>query len=1032
MNRTYPKGSEWRKWDLHVHTPASFYWKDGKHFSEMSPAEKNTTLKAIIGQIELSEVAVFGIMDYWTFDGYMELREFLKENSEIKCSKCILPGMELRIQAPTDFRLNIHVLLSNELTDQQLSDFKGRLEIADPKNNRPLSNEGLIEYAKKMDKGKAKVHGFNEEDLKHNKKLLELGSMTAEITRESLKEAFKLIPDGTGIIILPYGPSDGVEKLKWKKHPAADLWYMQLADIFESRDSDDIDLFLGKSTEKNKDFIEEFQKTIGKIKPVISGSDAHKINDYGCFPNKKITWIKADPTFDGLNHVIIEPSNRSYVGEIPDKLVTVRNNMTKYISCLKIKKIPGSKLDEIWFDNQIDFNHDLVAIIGSKGSGKSALAETIGLLGFTKNADGFSFLNDEKFRAARNNKAKNFSATLTWEKREMSFDRTLDEKPRPDAAEMIKYIPQNFLEDICNEVEGGEKSVFNLELENVIFSHVKIPNRLEKHSMKDLISYRTGEVRQTISLLKESLSQINKIIIDLENHGTKDYKQSIENLLKLKQEQLAANKLLKPKEIKKPDADMAKQKELLEVSTAIDAVKVEIDELSKLILLKNTEQGQLTKQITSINKLLIKIENFQKQYDAFKTDCSTELAIVGMKIVDIVALDIQTDSLDRKLKELNTDKDEIDKVLDPKNADSLYFKKNEAKNKFTKLKQRLDGPNQEYEAYLAELKKWEEMRAGIVGKEDNAETIKYYEKMIEDLQSIPSELIKQKANRTAKVEEIYNETSKLVSLYKDLYKPVQDFICQHPLATDKFNLNFGVSIVSVDFKRRFFEKISQSVIGSFRGSSEGETLLNSTLGQFNFNDKVSVLAFIDKIMNLLTKDIRSDGAENIPITNQLKRGHTIESIYDFLFSLDYLEPRYSLTFNNKELNQLSPGEKGTLLLIFYLLIDKSDIPLVIDQPEENLDNETVYLVLVPCIKEAKKRRQIIIVTHNPNLAVVCDAEQIVHCVLDKTDKNRVIYKSGAIENPNIKDKIIDILEGTAPAFINRDSKYMMITEQRYV
>jgi ABC-type lipoprotein export system ATPase subunit len=77
-------------------------------------------------------------------------------------------------------------------------------------------------------------------------------------------------------------------------------------------------------------------------------------------------------------------------------------------------------------------------------------------------------------------------------------------------------------------------------------------------------------------------------------------------------------------------------------------------------------------------------------------------------------------------------------------------------------------------------------------------------------------------------------------------------------------------------------------------------------------------------------------------------------------------------FAAKDLSLLSPGERGTLLLVFYLLIDKGDIPLVVDQPEGNLDNHTVAKVLVNCIKEARTRRQVFMVTHNPNLAVVCD------------------------------------------------------------
>ena len=72
------------------------------------------------------------------------------------------------------------------------------------------------------------------------------------------------------------------------------------------------------------------------------------------------------------------------------------------------------------------------------------------------------------------------------------------------------------------------------------------------------------------------------------------------------------------------------------------------------------------------------------------------------------------------------------------------------------------------------------------------------------------------------------------------------------------------------------------------------------------------------------------------------------------------------------------------------------------------------------IKESKKKRQIIIVTHNPNLAVVCDAEQIIYVKIEKENKNKLTIVSGAIENPVIN---VEILEGTFPAFENRTAKY---------
>ena len=105
------------------------------------------------------------------------------------------------------------------------------------------------------------------------------------------------------------------------------------------------------------------------------------------------------------------------------------------------------------------------------------------------------------------------------------------------------------------------------------------------------------------------------------------------------------------------------------------------------------------------------------------------------------------------------------------------------------------------------------------------------------------------------------------------------------------------------------------------------------------------------------------------------------------------------------------------------------MPLIIDQPEGNLDNHTVAKVLVECIKKARKRRQVFIVTHNPNLAVVCDADQIVYADMDKTNNNTITYKTGSLENPNMNKSVTDVLEGTLWAFRVRDKKYSVSGEK---
>ena len=104
------------------------------------------------------------------------------------------------------------------------------------------------------------------------------------------------------------------------------------------------------------------------------------------------------------------------------------------------------------------------------------------------------------------------------------------------------------------------------------------------------------------------------------------------------------------------------------------------------------------------------------------------------------------------------------------------------------------------------------------------------------------------------------------------------------------------------------------------------------------------------------------------------------------------------------------------------MLDARDIPLILDQPEDNLDNESVANILVPFIREAKKRRQIVIITHNANLAVVSDAEQIIRVKIDKQNNNKFSFASGSLES-NIVNDVIDVLEGTRQSFNKRHDKY---------
>lgn len=163
------------------------------------------------------------------------------------------------------------------------------------------------------------------------------------------------------------------------------------------------------------------------------------------------------------------------------------------------------------------------------------------------------------------------------------------------------------------------------------------------------------------------------------------------------------------------------------------------------------------------------------------------------------------------------------------------------------------------------------------------------------------------------------------------------------------------------------------------------------------------------------------------LKENLKEENKIKDLYDYIFGLEYLEPFYQIKYESKTLDQLSAGERGALLLTFYLLLDTNEYPIIIDQPEANLDNDSIVTKLKPLIEQAKRKRQVIIVTHNPNIALCCDAEQIIYCehYSDKPCRS-IKYISGSIESKEINEKLLKILEGGRSAFDTRDKAYLRI------
>jgi len=1022
----FERGAEWRQWDLHIHTPASFHWT-GKSFNPDPDSKENAALvDEMINALNAAEPAVFALMDYWTFDGWFALKRRLVEQGAPKLLKTVFPGIELRLAAPTTCRLNAHVVFSDEVDKQTLHDFKSALKVEII--SRPLSDASLIELARKVGEDKLKLHGFKkaEVDVDESRALL-AGSTIAEINCESYKEAIERVPNGHAIGFMPYDTSDGLAEVKWQDHYAYFLGLFNTSPIFESRNLDLRGAFVNEETVGNTKWIKHFQKGLGNVpRLVVSGSDAHRFigikgdNDkrgYGDYPSGKATWIKADPTFRGLLQAIKEPAKRSFIGERPQKLSEVAENKTYFIDTVEVEKGVGGASHGDWLDGcKLPMNPDLVAIIGNKGSGKSALADVIALLGNSRQKAHFSFLKKDRFRGKSGEPAKHFTGTLTWCD-SSKVSRNLSEDPPEDKVELVRYIPQGHFEDLCNDHVSGRSNAFERELRAVIFSHADDSIRLGALDFDQLIEQQESSYRDQLGEFRKDLMRVNEDISGVEEQLQPEVKSSLQEMLVLKERQIEEHNKIKPVVVAKPSEELSSEQK--EVASALDGISEKFKTIEDKAS-KYTASGLLLagKQ-KAIQNIRERMRLLERSYKQFQEDASKDAETLGLKLSDMAALTLNSQPLEKIGGSIPTEQEAIKAAVA---SDAIEKAKLQAEA--TVLNEKLNAPQLAHQQYLKLLDDWSIKLSELMGTAEAPDTLKGLKTRIAQLDSLPKILTEKHDQRIKLAGDIFDILDSQRKAREQLFKPVQVLIQGNSLIRDEYKLQFQATLGgSPDLIAASLFSIIKQNSGDFRGEDESYATVRKIAEKYDFSKRVEVLNFVAELHGRICAAAAGGNKNAIGISNILRKEKSASDVYDLLFGLSFLEPRYSLLFQDTLIEQLSPGQRGALLLIFYLLVDKGRNPIILDQPEENLDNETVVSLLVPVLSEAKKKRQIIMVTHNPNLAVVCDAEQVIYSKFDRKNGSKITYVSGSIENTVLNKHVVNVLEGTKPAFDNRRVKY---------
>lgn len=954
----YKKGSEWRKWDLHIHSNAS----DG-----------NGNVSQIVDKAIEKGISVIALTDHHTVKNIDAIKDYSKDKNIT-----VISGIEFRTEYGEK---SVHIigLFPDEYNGIKL-DSKALNELV-------LAPLGLSE-TKIVAIGRENKPNLEEE------KAFKEGMFKVQV---NLKKAAEVIREHGGIITIHSGDKSGsIEGMK--HYGKAEKNVSKSADCLGPLKEEIIKEYvdfceMSSLNERDRKFyLDKFKRA------TIVASDAHDFNKIG----EIYTWIKADPNVNGLLHSSIE-FERIFIGEIPPPLDRIQKNKTKTLEKLSItweNSYTGANGE--WFkDIEIMINPEMTAVIGNKGSGKTAIAEIIALLSNCKNSGDFVFLNKTRFKNKK--LATNFKSKLNWHSNVLENEKNLNSEPDITSEELIHFVPQRSFEAFCNE--SDEK--FEEEINKVVFSRMPQEEKLGFSNFTDLLINKKEILIKKRDNLSIEIKILNGKIKNMEEIKDQRKIDTLTASLEKNKIEYTEHEKIKPIEEKPP--------ENLDTEEYRDLIK-SFEENQNNILKQQSILNDLFQTKSELELINDDIADLNKKVKKFTDEIDEKLKKYSIDYNKVFNLDVNFDYINNLLSETNQKIKDIKIKIseEPSELGEFIILRNNLKEKIDIFNKENEGKLSKYQKFLDDNMQWKEKKEEIIKKSSELNgQLEYLGDLI--CSPLVKEIEELRLDRMRKVKEIFEIYEEEVKIFDYLKIPITKFIETYKNRLDNYDIKIDVGLYPIDdFISSFVETyIDSSISSEFKGQ-DGQKLFREIINESNFETYSGLELFINKIQSVF------DSKNNKCYHNIFKKDK-YDAFMEYFYNLKFLKARYSLQLYGKALQELSPGERGSLLLVFYLLLDARDIPLVLDQPEDNLDNESVAKILVPFIREAKKRRQIIIITHNSNLAVVSDAEQVIRVKLDKKN-NKFSFESGSLESKIIQD-VVDVLEGTKESFKIRQLKY---------
>jgi len=970
-------GSRWHRWDPHIHLP-------GTILNDLYPGEDAWERNIASIAALVPTVRALGVTDYYLLDTYKRLVE-AKAGGALPQCQLIFPNVEIRFNIGTvkGNWANAHLLISpddpNHLMEAQR--FLDGLTFKVQQDTFRCNAADLERLGRLIEPG-----------VSDSRAALRAGCKQFKVDFNQLKENYTQSAWAkANILIGSVAGNDGAGGVRDASDKSIRREIETFAHCIFSGNPNDRNFWIGRGPRFNA---EQILNYFGSLKPCLHGSDAHEETKTGKPDLNRFCWIKGAVTFDALIQACIEPAGRAYVGEEPPDCATPSQTISSVT-------ITGAT----WVQTPaLVLNPGFVAVIGARGSGKTALAEII--------AAGCNAIADRDNRTSFLYRARNHLGSvqvrLGWgsgsEGPPISVLGLEDFGDKPVGA---RYLSQQFVNDLCAS-EGMTDGLVR-EIERVVFQSHDVNAREGAVDFSELLRLRAARPRYARDREEHALATLSEQIgVEYEN----------DLLVPSLKQQVAAKENLAQRyatdRSKLAVKGGEKAAELLDaVSRAAEKVRGYVRTAKaqeQCLLLLQDEAADIRN-----NRSPRELQDLRRRYNAlgFGDDTWARFLLIFTGDVNAAVL-FQLNNVSSTLKRLQGDAPILHST-----ADLSYLMPNVKLEdqslaildaETTRL-QKVVGADREIAARFSALsKRITEESAALEGLRTK----------LSDCEGARSRVERLAKEREEIYERVFESIIAEQKVLESLYAPLVTRFSDAKGAVSK--LSFTVRrIVDIHLWAAEGEQLLDlRRVGPMKGKGQLLEIAHELLKQpWETGTAAEISAAISAFRNQYQTEI----LKHIEKSDQRAYRAWLKRFGEWLYGTGHISLQYSLDYENVDIRLLSPGTRGIVLLLLYLALDDTDDrPLIIDQPEENLDPKSIFDDLVGLFNEAKQNRQVIIVTHNANLVVNADADQVIIATAGPHIDGRlppITYVSGGLEEAEIRKAVCGILEGGERAFRER-------------